>query len=243
MREHRRSIGGRRSFGGAGRRSFGESRAFVVTIGHPSQLGTCNTVTAWFLISGSEGNPVASAQSEAAIREMYEKINEIITLSSENKITTKNAWSIGMNVDTILETALDEGIVSDKEKENTKNGEAPMRRRRSGGFARAGVNFQKASCKLDASVKIYSVRVDDTHDTSYRILANLTRTGAPAAVDQGSDAPAAIAKAGTKATSNKFNVANTLEKNVSNLNGAAQRQLDVDPSFHKVQREELLCFY
>lgn len=38
-----------------------------------------------------------------------------------------------------------------------------------------GVNFQKASCTLDASVKIYSHRVDDTYNASYRILENLSR--------------------------------------------------------------------
>ena len=35
------------------------------------------------------------------------------------------------------------------------------------------VNFTKASCTLDASVKIYSYRVDDVHLTSYKVLANL----------------------------------------------------------------------
>ena len=38
-----------------------------------------------------------------------------------------------------------------------------------------GVNFQKASCTIDASIKIYSNRVDDTWNTSYRILENLNR--------------------------------------------------------------------
>jgi hypothetical protein len=38
------------------------------------------------------------------------------------------------------------------------------------------LNFQKASCALDASVKIYSYRVDDTWTTSYRVLENLNRT-------------------------------------------------------------------
>ena len=36
-------------------------------------------------------------------------------------------------------------------------------------------NFQKASCTLDASVKIYSYRVDDTYTSSYKILENLNR--------------------------------------------------------------------
>ncbi|RYY69879.1 hypothetical protein EON63_23210 [archaeon] len=37
------------------------------------------------------------------------------------------------------------------------------------------VNFQKASCTLDASVKIYSNRVDDTYASSHRILESLSR--------------------------------------------------------------------
>jgi condensin complex subunit 2 len=168
---------------------------------------------------------------------MYEKINDIIQLSSENKITTKNAWSLGVNIDSIMETALDEGIEDKENAPATKDGEAPMRRRRSGGFARAGVNFQKASCKLDASVKIYSVRVDDTHATSFRILENLTRSGqggAAVPVDQGSDAPSGNATVGTKATSNRFGVAKTLEKDPSALNGPPAKELEVDPGFHKV---------
>jgi condensin complex subunit 2 len=125
---------------------------------------------------------------------MYSKINDIIQMSSENKITSKNAWNVGVSVDSLLDTALDEGIVEDKEgeKEKTRSGVEVMRRRRSGGFARAGVNFQKASCKLDASVKIYSARVDDTHTSSYRVLETLTRSGqsdAERAADQDGDKP------------------------------------------------------
>ncbi len=35
-------------------------------------------------------------------------------------------------------------------------------------------NFQKASCTLDASIKIYSYRVDDTWNSSFKILENLS---------------------------------------------------------------------
>jgi len=38
------------------------------------------------------------------------------------------------------------------------------------------VNFQKASCTLDASIKIYSHRVDDIWTSSKRVLDNLTRS-------------------------------------------------------------------
>ncbi len=36
-------------------------------------------------------------------------------------------------------------------------------------------NFQKASCAIDASVQIYSSRVDDVWTSSYRVLENLNR--------------------------------------------------------------------
>lgn len=39
-------------------------------------------------------------------------------------------------------------------------------------------NFQTASCALDASVKIYSCRVDSVHTDTYKVLGGLTRTGA-----------------------------------------------------------------
>lgn len=42
-------------------------------------------------------------------------------------------------------------------------------------------NFTKASCTLDASVKIYGYRVDDVHLTSYKVLANLHRNEKPSA--------------------------------------------------------------
>jgi condensin complex subunit 2 len=38
-------------------------------------------------------------------------------------------------------------------------------------------NFQTASCTLDASVKIYSCRVDSVHTDAYKVLGGLTRTG------------------------------------------------------------------
>jgi condensin complex subunit 2 len=37
-------------------------------------------------------------------------------------------------------------------------------------------NFQVASCTLDASVKIYSCRVDSVHNETYKVLGGLNRT-------------------------------------------------------------------
>lgn len=45
----------------------------------------------------------------------------------------------------------------------------------------AMLNFSRASCALDASVKIYSCRVDDVYATSYRVLDTITRGASAAA--------------------------------------------------------------
>jgi len=193
VKPQRRSLGGRRSIGGGRRRSFGTPLAVPL----------------------ADDQAQASHKTVAAIQDMYKKINDIVQLSSENKITTKNAWSLGVNVVDIMDSVMEESGAE----------AAPTR-------GQPSVNFQKASCKLDASVKIYSVRVDDTHQTSYRILENLTRTKA---LDQDSDKPQVKAAVGEKATSNKFCLSSTLEKNVKNLNMTSlDKNLAVDPYFHKM---------
>lgn len=78
-----------------------------------------------------------------------------------------------------------------------------------------GVNFQKASCTLDASIKIYSHRVDDTWSSSYRILENLSRSehveendddeddDDDADVDEEGRKPKKASRVGSKSTSKK----------------------------------------
>jgi len=39
-----------------------------------------------------------------------------------------------------------------------------------------GMNFTKASCALDASVKSYFYHVDDAHLTTFQVLVYLNRT-------------------------------------------------------------------
>ena len=43
---------------------------------------------------------------------------------------------------------------------------------------RGQTNFQRASCTLDAGVKIYSYRVDSVHNSIYKTLGGLSRTAA-----------------------------------------------------------------
>ena len=101
-----------------------------------------------------------------------------------------------------------------------------------------GVNFQKASCTLDASVKIYSHRVDDTWSSSFRILDNLSRgsSGGDGTGEEGPDGKP-IARIGTKAMSNRLNLASTIEKNISNINSdMTDCDHTADPMFHKMSQ-------
>jgi condensin complex subunit 2 len=127
-----------------------------------------------------------------------------------------------------------------------------------------GVNFQKASCTIDASIKIYSNRVDDTWSTSYRILENLNRNdGSASAFDAGGegiemegegndgddgdgDSEGVAIKKVTKKSSAKARAAAaggvslTIEKNVNNINlspsDMAGASPHADPMFQKMSQ-------
>lgn len=102
----------------------------------------------------------------------------------------------------------------------------------------------QASCTLDASVKIYSNRVDDTYTSSHRILESLSRNGTsnnPADADEDNDVEEGDntegpRKRGTK-TSTRLNIATTIERNVSALNAVKlENDVAVDPMFHKISK-------
>ena len=89
-------------------------------------------------------------------------------MNAENKINAGNSWGLKLieNMDKLVHGDDDGGAAG--------GGGAGGR----GGGGATGVNFTKASCTLDASVKIYGYRVDDVHLTSYKVLHNLNRTDA-----------------------------------------------------------------
>ncbi len=62
-----------------------------------------------------------------------------IKLASENKISQKNTWSLGL-IDHLSDLV-----------------------KPSGPEGAGGTNFQRASCTLEAGIKIYSHRVDSVH--------------------------------------------------------------------------------
>ena len=89
-----------------------------------------------------------AAPESEQLGELYKRA---IRMNAENRINAGNSWNLKLieNMDKLT---------------SNENGET--------------VNFTKASCTLDASVKIYSYRVDDVHLTSYKVLANLNRNDA-----------------------------------------------------------------
>eukprot|EP00898_Chlorokybus_atmophyticus_P006836 jgi/Chlat1/7153/Chrsp57S06828 len=93
---------------------------------------------------------LAASLDEQQIRDLYANC---IKLASENKINQKNTWGLQL-IDHMHDIVKGEDEVDD-------------------------TNFQKASCTLDAGVKIYSYRVDSVHAETYKVLGGLNRTAAP----------------------------------------------------------------
>ncbi|KAL8144675.1 condensin complex subunit 2 isoform X1 [Apium graveolens] len=75
-----------------------------------------------------------------------------IKLASENKINQKNTWELSL-IDHLCDI-----IKVDAEDD-------------------VETNFQKASCTLEAGVKIYSMRVDSVHSEAYKVLGGINRVG------------------------------------------------------------------
>lgn len=78
---------------------------------------------------------------------------------------------------------------------------------------------------MDASIKIYGYRVDDTLNTGYRILDNLNR-----------NEPAKPQEEAPK-QSKKLGVVNTIESNLRSIQmDSTEITYDADPLFHLMSR-------
>ena len=123
------------------------------------------------------GQITSNTSQKGTLQEMYQTA---IRMNAENKINTTNSWNLHIidQMDALL------SFNDDIENSNTLGSKASNQATKSGDVSSTKtfndtstrVNFTKASCTLDASVKIYSYRVDDVHLTSYKVLANLNRT-------------------------------------------------------------------
>ncbi|CAI7813104.1 unnamed protein product [Closterium sp. NIES-53] len=94
-------------------------------------------------------------------------------------------------------------------------------------------NFQKASCTLEAGVKIYSYRVDSIHSETYKVLSGLTRAGDTREDEEGGDQEEGN---GSQRESQKKVVGHpcTLEDNLDQINvKKLERAIVTDPLFTK----------
>lgn len=124
-----------------------------------------------------------NVESEQNLGDMYKRA---IRMNAENRINASNSWNLRLieNIDKFLEEeespemeesspSINIGMNDENQEPMEQVDETPKQRK---GGKEKRVNFTKASCTLDASVKIYSYRVDDVHLSSYKVLANLNRT-------------------------------------------------------------------
>lgn len=117
---------------------------------------------------GEDGADDSSSPAPLDRENLGEVYRQAIRMNAENRINAGNSWGLKLieNMDKLVHGDDDGGAAG--------GGGAGGR----GGGGATGVNFTKASCTLDASVKIYGYRVDDVHLTSYKVLHNLNRTDA-----------------------------------------------------------------
>ena len=78
---------------------------------------------------------------------------QCIKLATENKITSKNTWALGL-IDHLHD------LVQPNDQEGNTT------------------NFQRASVTLGAGVEIYAKRVDSVHTEAYKVMGGLSRGGA-----------------------------------------------------------------
>ena len=112
----------------------------------------------------------AGGSTQHSRKSLHNIYKESIRMNAENKINANNSWSLKLieNLDQFLTEEEEEEEAAQDQQPETIDAEKESNKR---------INFTKASCTLDASVKIYSYRVDDVYLSSYKVLANLHRSG------------------------------------------------------------------
>ncbi|KAL0481877.1 condensin complex subunit CAP-H [Acrasis kona] len=144
------------------------------------------------------GRPSAARLDDAELQNLFQNC---LKLSTENKITTKNTWKLNLIdyltqvIGTTMTTGADDDQVS---------------------------NFQRASCTIDASVKIYASRVDSVHSETFKVLTGLSRADAQTQGEEDveeDDQQTEEGEGAPKQKTRKVKVgANTLEKDITQLN-------------------------
>jgi condensin complex subunit 2 len=131
----------------------------------------------------------------AALEDLFKNC---IKLSTENKINVKNTWNLNLidHIDEVIESSTGDQS-----------------------------NFQVASSTLDASMKIYSSRVDSVHSDTYKVLGGLNRADGKQAEEDEEDElevpnenGEVVRKEKKEPKKKKATGGSTIETNVSKLN-------------------------
>ncbi|XP_071730022.1 condensin complex subunit 2-like [Rutidosis leptorrhynchoides] len=148
--------------------------------------------------------------------QIMELLKNCIKLASENKINQKNTWELNL-LDHICE------IIKVEEVNDVET------------------NFQKASCTLEAGVKIYSMRVDSVHAEAYKVLGAINRVGLDVeqdSVDEGNADSDQVKQTVKKDQQRKLSPLSTLEPSFESLN---VKKFDVafavDPLYHQTSAQ------
>ncbi|KAI3497275.1 hypothetical protein L1887_39768 [Cichorium endivia] len=168
----------------------------------------------------ADDNPTDDFLGQEQIIELFQNCiklasENVSTTLSASKINQKNTWELNL-IDHIHDII--------KVEEND-----------------AETNFQKASCTLEAGVKIYSTRVDSVHAEAYKVLGAMNRVGQD--LEQGSledgNTNSDQRKPSTKKEQEqKLSPLSTLESSFDNLN---LKKFDVafhvDPLYHQTSAQ------
>uniref|UniRef100_A0AAY4B2L6 Condensin complex subunit 2 n=1 Tax=Denticeps clupeoides TaxID=299321 RepID=A0AAY4B2L6_9TELE len=173
------------------RRQRRRSRVVDLQGGADSSINECAP-------QSNAGTPAAVPKlSTAQISEHY---STCIKLSTENKITTKNAFGLHL-IDYMAD------ILKQKDSE---------------------MNFKVAAGTLDASTKIYAVRVDAVHADAYRVLGGLGSETKPKEEEGAQISAKQVVK-------KKRPPKKTVEQNLGNINRSeSEMKCEVDPMFQRM---------
>nr|XP_043622218.1 condensin complex subunit 2-like [Erigeron canadensis] len=157
----------------------------------------------------TDASPTDPCLGQEQIMELFQNC---IKLASENKINQKNTWELNL-IDHLCD------IIKVEEENDVET------------------NFQKASCTLEAGVRIYSMRVDSVHSEAYKVLGGISRVSQDTehdSVEEGNADNVQAEGTSKKEKERKLSPLTTLESSFEAIN---VKKFDVafavDPLYHQ----------
>jgi condensin complex subunit 2 len=165
---------------------------------------------------------VGEEQSVLTDFELTSMYKATIEMSTQNKITSKNAFQLQL-IDRINQVV---DVVTGN-----------------GGSSANENAFQHAGCVVEAAAKIYDARVEETYKNTQRFVADLARSNKKNGDDDmeeedGATASDSAAEAARAKRSKRLGVAKTLETNLNSINiTKSDLECDVNPLFEKMSQK------